>query len=743
MHPVDPPSPDYVPRPEEPEQAPLSPDYVPGTEYSEYLAPYDDEIPIEDQPYATAASPDGPMDYPADEGDDDDDESFGDDADDKDEEEASEEDEEEEEHLAPADSTAASPVVDPVPSAEETEPFETEESVATPPPPPAYRTTARMSIRSQAPIPFLSEIEVDRLLAIPTPPPNPLTPLSSPLPQIPSPPFPVPSPSATSPTYVKAPLGFRAVGIRLGAASPLPSPPLPPPSSPLLPPVDHREDIPEADIPPRKRLCMTALTPRFEVRESSTAAAARQPGLGVTRTNDYGFVDMVSDAPRRHVPREVRYGITDIWDKLVDAIQEGAPTTLEGVNARVTKLAETYERDTQDIYAHLEDAQDSRARLSGRVDILLEDRHAAVHYELQAYRAHTHIQDLRISSQEALTATLVAQVSSLQSQLIAALGQIQALQARDPAHADDPEDADSSSMAVELVFSFISVSNHHKMASGRGTRTTPTTATATTTTPMTDAAIRALIAQGVDDSLGTEGVVGLTRWFERMNFVFHISNCAVENQVKFTTCTLHGIALTWWNTYVKTIGHDAAYGMPWKTLMKMMTANYTQRFQELALMSRRMFPEYSDVLEKYVGGLPDVIQGNVMSTKPKTMEEAVEMANNLIDQKLSGPSEKREYSESLPKCSKCNYHHNGPCVPKCHKCNKVGHLARDCRSSRNANTGNNQRATRANQKGTGCYECGAQGHFKRECPKLKNKNRGNQGGNGNAPTKVYVVGYVG
>ncbi|GKD97188.1 putative reverse transcriptase domain-containing protein [Tanacetum coccineum] len=105
-----------------------------------------------------------------------------------------------------------------------------------------------------------------------------------------------------------------------------------------------------------------------------------------------------------------------------------------------------------------------------------------------------------------------------------------------------------------------------------------------------------------------------------------------------------------------------------------------------------------------------------------------------------GPSEKKEYSGSLPKCSKCNYRHNGPCVPKCHKCNKVGHRAQDCRSFGNANTGNNQRATRANRKGTGCYECGAQGHFKRECPKLKNKNLGNQGGNGNAPAKVYVVG---
>nr|GEZ53505.1 hypothetical protein [Tanacetum cinerariifolium] len=92
-------------------------------------------------------------------------------------------DDEEEEHLAPADYIAiASPVIDLVPSVEETEPFETDESVATPPLPPAYRTTSRMFVRSHAPIPFPSEAEVSRLLALHTPPPSPLTPLSSPLP---------------------------------------------------------------------------------------------------------------------------------------------------------------------------------------------------------------------------------------------------------------------------------------------------------------------------------------------------------------------------------------------------------------------------------------------------------------------------------------------------------------------------------------------------------------------------------
>ncbi|GJY22386.1 hypothetical protein Tco_0396044 [Tanacetum coccineum] len=118
MHPVDPPLPDYMPGLEEPEQAPLSPDYVSGLEYPEYLALSDEEVYVEDQPYATVDSPialslgyiansnpkedlkdesvDGPTDYPADRGDDDDDDSSRDNADDEDEEEASKEDEEEE-----------------------------------------------------------------------------------------------------------------------------------------------------------------------------------------------------------------------------------------------------------------------------------------------------------------------------------------------------------------------------------------------------------------------------------------------------------------------------------------------------------------------------------------------------------------------------------------------------------------------------------------------------------------------
>ncbi|GKA20223.1 putative reverse transcriptase domain-containing protein [Tanacetum coccineum] len=253
---------------------------------------------------------------------------------------------------------------------------------------------------------------------------------------------------------------------------------------------------------------------------------------------------------------------------------------------------------------------------------------------------------------------------------------------------------------------------------------------------------------------GMEGVAGLSQWFERMESVFHISNCIVENQVKFATCTLHSVALTWWNTHVKTVGHDAAYGSE---------------------------VEESDKIEKYVGGLPDMIHGSVVTSKPKIMQDAVEIATELMDKKIytfaerqteskrkfedtsrntqnqqqqnkrqntgraytAGTGEKKQYGGSKPLCSKCNYHHDGPCAPKCHKCNKVGHFARDCRSTANANNANNQKGTGSGQKPT-CYECGVQGHFKRECPKLKNNNnRGNQVGGGNAPAKVYAVGHAG
>nr|GEV18876.1 hypothetical protein [Tanacetum cinerariifolium] len=197
----------------------------------------------------------------------------------------------------------------------------------------------------------------------------------------------------------------------------------------------------------------------------------------------------------------------------------------------------------------------------------------------------------------------------------------------------------------------------------------------------------------------------------------------------------------------------------------------------------RMFAEEADKIEKYVGGLLDMIYGSVVASKPKTMQEAIEIATELMDKKVrnfaeretaskrnlentsrttrnqqqqqhsnkrqntgrvytAAPGGKKQYGGSKPLCAKCNYHHDGPCAPKCHNCNNIGHFTHDCRVTVNTNNANNQRGTELGQKPT-CYECGVKGHYKRECPKLKNNNQGNQGGRNNASARVYAVDRIG
>ncbi|GJX37758.1 putative reverse transcriptase domain-containing protein [Tanacetum coccineum] len=213
-------------------------------------------------------------------------------------------------------------------------------------------------------------------------------------------------------------------------------------------------------------------------------------------------------------------------------------------------------------------------------------------------------------------------------------------------------------------------------------------------------------------------------------------------------------------------------------------------------MCDRMFPKEIDQVEKYVGGLPDMIHGSVMATKPKTMQDAIEFATELMDKKINTWAEhqadnKRKsdetarnnqtrdktleelmpqemlkgdhtkgldlwaFQEGLSEIAEQQQqerdHTEGPrplvspnvtftmrsflCAPKCHKCNRFGHLGRDCKNPLNVNTGANQRA---------CFECGAQGHFKKDCPKWKNNNNwGNQAGNAKAQAKVYAVGNAG
>ncbi|GJX19318.1 putative reverse transcriptase domain-containing protein [Tanacetum coccineum] len=706
-----------------------------------------------------------------DDGDDDDGDSSGDDADGEDEDDKDEE--EEEEHLALADSTIVVPVDEPVFPPEGIEPV-------IPPPSTDITIGARITVRPQTSISLPPEAEVERLLAMTTPSPSPPISLSPPsagerlVRSMAPPAHSSPPPAHSSPLLPSSgcPIQIQTLKIALPShaalpaySSPppaaLPSLPLPPlpPSLYIPPPVDRRDDIPESEQPPRKRLYLSTLGSRYEVGESSTARPTRGRGI------DYGFVSTVDAEERRQGIRDVGYGIRDTWVDLAEAVPEIAPMTVGEVNTRVTELAELHEHDTQDLYALLEDAQDIRSRISQRVymdsqwvDLLIGDRMTLqetvwmVEEEAYASReawAHSiglsQVHETRFQMHQAELAALRETDRRHQAQMVKTLRVINDLR------------REMSDMQAELL----ALREQQRRARQPGLEA------------------RILDRQDACGMLtGTEGVVGLTRWIEKMESVFNISGCAIENQVKFATCTLLGAALTWWNGQIRTLGPEA-YAMTWEVLKKKMTDKYCPQGEikklEIELWNLKFVANETEKVDKYISGLPDNIYGNVKSARPKTLDETIELANDLMDQKLRtyaerqsdnkrkaddssrnnhghqqqpfkrqnvakvynmGTGERKPYGGSLPKCTKCHLHHNGPCTQRCHKCNKVGHFARDCRSTGNTNVANTQKGSGAAHKGNGCFECGAPGHFKRDCPKLKNKD----GGNGNAQGWVYAVG---
>nr|GEX08971.1 hypothetical protein [Tanacetum cinerariifolium] len=238
----------------------------------------------------------------------------------------------------------------------------------------------------------------------------------------------------------------------------------------------------------------------------------------------------------------------------------------------------------------------------------------------------------------------------------------------------------------------------------------------------------------VAESSWTKGAVGLSQWLEKMESVFHISGCAIENQGTLKKKRIEKycpkgeikkLKIKLWNLRVK--GNDVAA--------------YTQRFQELALMCTKFLADEIENVNKYISGLPDNIHGNVMSARPKTLDETIELANDLMDQRLStyaegqndnkrkddvssrnnhqhkphkkqnvaraytaGPGEKKVYTRDLPLCTKCNYYHTRQCAPKCGKYKRYGHTTTDCQN----------------------------------CPKLKNHENGS--GNNIAQGRVYALG---
>nr|GFC75844.1 hypothetical protein [Tanacetum cinerariifolium] len=149
-----------------------------------------------------------------------------------------------------------------------------------------------------------------------------------------------------------------------------------------------------------------------------------------------------------------------------------------------------------------------------------------------------------------------------------------------------------------------------------------------------------------------------------------------------------------------------------------------------------MFFEESDKTEKYIGGLPDMIHESVVASKPKTMQEAVEIATELMDKKIRTFSERETTNKRKFENTSRNTQNQ---QQQSNKRQNTGRVYTAASGEKKQYRGSKPLCQK-----TTCYECGVQRHFKRECPKLKNNNNhGNKGGRNNAPTRVYAVGRAG
>ncbi|GKE17665.1 reverse transcriptase domain-containing protein, partial [Tanacetum coccineum] len=274
---------------------------------------------------------------------------------------------------------------------------------------------------------------------------------------------------------------------------------------------------------------------------------------------------------------------------------------------------------------------------------------------------------------------------------------------------------------------------------------------------LTQAAVRRMIKESVDAAIAVErerhantgndargsgpvrGVVELRRWFKKIESVFGISECIEGKKVKFAVATLQGRVLTWWNSKVTTIGLETVNQMPWTKMKQLMTADFCP-VEEIQKMEHEMVEPESVKVDAYIRGLFENIKGEVTSSRPTNLNEAVCIAHKLMEQNSqarderimegkkqkwenfqsgnsSGKSNHKDNSSqssqnnqkqgnaramttaptegkvsfgSLPVCERCFTRHVGPCTIKCHKCGKVGHKSRYCKEKSVATGANTQ-----------------------------------------------------
>nr|GEZ60593.1 hypothetical protein [Tanacetum cinerariifolium] len=411
--------------------------------------------------------------------------------------------------------------------------------------------------------------------------------------------------------------------------------------------IHRKDDILEEDMPPRRRFALTG-----------------SPPGAADRAKDASYVRALQASERRMM------------------------TSIEEVNLRVSYQAQVRRQETENLYTQLLDAQTDRRDIRLEIDVVRGQRTAyetelqEVHQAYLSSKARNRELLARLEMLETHMSHMEWQRQSVEDLAVTQMMRIHTLEAR--ARADTVEDVDSG---CYLYFSFLAILYSLLSVMGNSHlidfRTIMPVTRQRTNDAMTPESIQAMIDRAIqrnsthtqDDASQSLGE-GLRRPVQPAR-----------------------AALTWWNGHVRTLGHDAAYAMTWRTLKKKLmdkycpkgeikkleielwnlrvkgndVAAYTQRFQELALI-------------------------------PKTLDETIELANDLMDQKLrtyaerqnenkrkandsprnnqkqphkkqnvsrgytAGPDEKKVYTGDLPLRTKCNYHHTRQCAPKCGKC---------------------------------------------------------------------------
>ncbi|GJX84704.1 putative reverse transcriptase domain-containing protein [Tanacetum coccineum] len=199
---------------------------------------------------------------------------------------------------------------------------------------------------------------------------------------------------------------------------------------------------------------------------------------------------------------------------------------------------------------------------------------------------------------------------------------------------------------------------------------------------------------------GAEGVVGLTRWIEKMESVFNISGCALEKSGKFATtlvrCCFDLVEWSDKNLRSRGIRHDLGSTQEEDDGQVLSASCQTQDIDEILKLANDLMDRNSSPSERAIDNkrrADDQSETNHGHNNNPSQGRIVPKSTNL------GTGEKGSLMGVLAKCNKCHLHHNGPCTQRCHKCNKIGHFARDCRNTGNTNVANTQKGNGATPKG--------------------------------------------